>query len=345
MAREMDVRNHDVDRATRERVDELSSRARDVSRALAGAETVVVDEVDPRTGNASMVRSVQGPAGEGDLVQAAVRHVQSIAPALGFDAAAPVEFQPYPQALVTSAGAAAVHLQETVHGIRVFQAALTVRFTPDHVIEATVGNSLTPSDVADATPTVPAADAVVVAARHLAEPDPGSEGRTDQFGEPLTEPIIDLANFEPTVQSSDNDAEQTTVIDAPPFRGPVQAALIWFGVDSALQLGWEIVITLPDGVNRYRVIVDAHNSELLYSRLLTAQVFARANVALPDGGTARQLRDLPPPLNSYPVPVPGGLPNPFPRQDWVAVDRTEGNNVTAHLDAGGTAQGAAVNVL
>src|SRR5215472_4286664 len=167
MTREIDVRNHDVNRATTERVDELKSRAQDVSAGFTGDETLLIEEVDPRTGNASSVRSLGGPAVDGDLVAAAARHVESIAPAFGVSPAMPVEFQPYPQAAVTSAGAAAVPLQEMVRGIRVFQAELTVRFTPDHVIEATVGSSVTPSDIADATPTVPAVDAAVVAARHL----------------------------------------------------------------------------------------------------------------------------------------------------------------------------------
>jgi extracellular elastinolytic metalloproteinase len=339
MVRELDVRDHRGDRATPERVAQLRSRVPAVSEGLTETHRVVIEEVDPRTGNASAIRSVGGTPVEDDLVGAALRHVQDVSPALGFDTTVPVGFQPNSEALRTSAGAAAVHLQETVEGIPVFQAALTVRFGPSRAVEAVVGSTLNPTETTDTTPSVSAVDAVAVAGQYLAEPDGDGGTETDQFGEPLPQQTINLAGFQPRVRSSEDNAERTTLLDAPPFAGPVRASLIWFDNDTALRLGWEIAIGLPNGVDWYRAIVDAHTGELLYCVPLTAQVMARGDIAEPDGGQARQFRPFPLPLNLYPVPFRIGLPNPFPRTDWVDVDQTEGNDVRAHLAGGGTAQG------
>jgi extracellular elastinolytic metalloproteinase len=341
MVREVDIRNHNIDRATPERALDLGKRVASVNETLPGSHTVMIGEVDPRTGNASLVRSLKGPAVEGDLVNAALRHVQAVAPLLGFDATISPEFRPDSQVLSTSAGAVAVHLQQTVYNIPIFQASLTVQVGSDRVIQAIVGAALTPSEIASPTPSVSPADALIVAARHLARPSAANEIGVDQFGEPLAEPAINLSAFAPAIQSSEDDGDRETVLDAPPFTGPVRGALIWFDIDNVLALGWEFIISLPDGISRYRAIVDAHDGRLLYCHLLTFRIFAQGNIAFPDAGKNRQLRDFPLSLSNYTVPRPSGLS--FPRQDWVASDRTEGNHATAHLVGGGTAQGATVN--
>jgi Fungalysin metallopeptidase (M36)/FG-GAP-like repeat len=341
MAREFDSRDHGVNRATDERLIELQQNAGEISQQLTGEHRVLVESIDSRTGNASTVSSIGAPPVGDDLVAAAVQHLQSIQPVLGLTTAVPVEFRPDPSVAETSSGAAAVHLQQTVHDIPVFQAAQTVRFTSDRAIEATAGTYFSPASVTDAAPSIDALAAVTAAAQQLAEPD-GGKATVDQFGEPIIESPVSLTGFKPSVVSTSGDPELHTVVHAPPFSDPIEASLTWFDIDTTLRLSWEIVIGLPDGGDHYRVMVDGHTGKVLYSHRITASVAARANVALPDAGSARQLRDLPLALATYPVPTPVGLPAPFPRTDWVAVDRTEGNNVRAHLNAGDTATGAAI---
>lgn len=341
MARELDVRDHSVNRATDERLLELQQVAQDTSQKLHGDQQLTVESVDSRTGNAATVNSIGAPPVGDDLISAAVQHLQTIQPLLGLTTGVPVDFRPDPSVAETSSGAAAVHLQQTVHDIPVFQAAQTVRFTPERAIEATAGSYFSPATAADAAPTVPVLDAVTAAANSLAEPD-GDASAVDQFGEPAVESPVDLSGFKPSVVSTSGDPDRHSVVHAPPFGDPIDVSLMWFDVDTALRLSWEVVIALPGGGDHYRVMVDAHNTEILYSHRITASVAARGNVALPDGGSARQLRDFPLALAAYPLPTPGGLPAPFPRTDWVAVDQTEGNNVRAHLNGGGTASGAAV---
>ncbi|WP_283137130.1 M36 family metallopeptidase [Rhizohabitans arisaemae] len=218
-----------------------------------------------------------------------------------------------------------------------------MRFTPDRVIDSTAGSTLSPSEISGDAPSISVTDAVSAAARHVAEPDPADEGRTDQFGEPLYTQTVDVGGLQPVVRSSDGDPERSTLVDAPPFEAPVRASLIWFDLGTALRLGWAVDIGLPGGGERYTVIVDAENAEILYCRATTSPVAARGNVSHPDGGSARVLRDLPLQLNAYPVPAPGNLPDPFPRVDWISTDRTEGNNVIARLNTGGTGQGVVVD--
>jgi hypothetical protein len=153
------------------------------------------------------------------------------------------------------------------------------------------------------------------------------------------ETAVDVTHFAPSVRSTSDDPERHTVVRAGPFGDSVNVSLMWFDVNGELRLGWEMVLGLPNGGDRYRVIVDAHNTTVLYAHRVTERVAARANVAFPDGGSARQVRDFPLTLSTYPVPTPGGLPAPFPRPDWVALNRTEGNNVRAHLNGGDPATG------
>ncbi len=53
---------------------------------------------------------------------------------------------------------------------------------------------------------------------------------------------------------------------------------MWVGAGDDLRLGWEVVIGLPAGGRHFRVIVDAHDGQILYSHELTAGVAARGDV-------------------------------------------------------------------
>jgi extracellular elastinolytic metalloproteinase len=158
----------------------------------------------------------------------------------------------------------------------------------------------------------------------------------------VQETPLNLGDLKPSVISSKNDPERHTLLEAQPFQEPVSANLIWFDLNSSMRLGWEVNLGLPDGGDQYRVIVDAHDGGILYSHRLTVHVVARGDVFMPDGGTPRRPCDFPLALSDYPTPTPTP-PASFPREDWVAADQTDGNNVRAHLNGGGTATGSVVD--
>jgi extracellular elastinolytic metalloproteinase len=344
MAREFDIREEARAQPAEPGVERLGRAADLVSQELPGSHEVAVQTTDPVTGRANTVVSRGAEPGQEDLVAAAIEHVRAISPVLGLTAkAAPPEFRSPDGVVETSSGAAAVHLQQTLQGIAIFQAGQTVRFDSEKAIEASSGNSSNPTQVPSAEPSITATEAVTAAARYLAEAGESEEGE-DQFGEPISEEPFDASSVKPTVTKSEDDLERRTLLQAPPLEDPVTANLIWFDLNGSLRLGWEVNAGLP-GFERYRVIVDADDGRVLYSRCLTlaAGVPARGDVFLPDGASPRKPHDFPLALDSYPVEPCDGLPSPFPREDWVAVDRTEGNNVCAHLPDGATAAGSSVD--
>lgn len=83
MSRELDVRDFSVDQSSQPRLDELESRAETVSGLLSGNHVVVVTDVDPTTGNAARIVSMDSAAGDTDFVQRALDHAQEVSPALG----------------------------------------------------------------------------------------------------------------------------------------------------------------------------------------------------------------------------------------------------------------------
>lgn len=341
MSREFDSRKEAQAQPVEAGVERLQRSAGLVSEELPGSHQVEVEATDPVTGRASTIASRGAEPGEDDLVTAAIQHVQAISPVLGLSRVAAPEFRAADGVVETSSGAAAVHLQQTLQGIAIFQAGQTVRFDNEKAIEATSGFSSDTAEAPAAEPAIDAVEAVAAAARHLADPGE-SEEHKDQFGEPISEQAFDADSVKPAIERSEDDAERHTWLQAPPLEGTVTANLIWFDLNGTLRLGWEVVAALP-GFERYRVIVDAEQGRILYSSCLTLGVLARGDVFLPDGGSPRMSRDFPLALDSYPVQAPDGLPSPFPRDDWVKADKTEGNNVCAHLPDGAMAAGSAVD--
>ncbi|HEX7278787.1 MAG TPA: M36 family metallopeptidase [Solirubrobacterales bacterium] len=343
MGREFDIREEARAQPAELGVESLERNADAVSQELPGSHEVAVEATDPVTGRANTIVSRGAEPAQDDLVAAAIEHVRAISPVLGFARAAPPEFRAPDGVVETSSGAAAVHLQQTLEGIAIFQAGQTVRFDSEKAIEASSGYSSDPAEAPSAEPSITAADAVTAVARYLAEAGESEEDE-DQFGEPVSEQPFDAGSVKPTVAKSEDDPERHTWLQAPPLEDPVTANLTWFDLNGSLRLGWEVNAGLP-GFERYRVIVDAGDGRVLYSRCLTLGVLARGEVFLPDGGSSRKPHDFPLALGSYPVQASDGLPSPFPREDWVAADRTEGNNVCAHLPDGTTAAGSSVDGL
>ncbi|MEN6428245.1 MAG: M36 family metallopeptidase [Phycisphaerales bacterium] len=323
---------------------ELRSLASSASDCLPGAHRVHIARFDAATGNPAAVTSEAAPADSGNYVQRALDHVRQIGRTLGFAATQPVEFVADPEYQTASSGAVAVHLQQTYKGIPIFQAAQTVRFEPNGAIKETVGSSTTVTEDVAATPKLNVREAVLCAARHVAEPREDEMGVKDPFGRSLELPRVNLEGFEPhPIAAYPEKPEKLTVLDAGPFGDRSKASLLWFAVGDDLRLTWEVILTMPAFAGQYRILVDAETGEIQYCRQLVRSVTARGNVYRVDGGEARQMTDFPRPLADYIPPASPGLPPEFP-DTWVENDLTVGNSVLAHVgDAGAPIVGTQQN--
>lgn len=340
MSREIDRRDFSINQITPARENELRTRASEVSdQVLPGEHRIAVASFDATTGNPSVIVSESAPAEEGNYIQRALDHMQSISPVMGFAATQPAEFMADPQVPVTSSGARSVYLQQQYKGIPIFQAAQTVRFAPTGALKSSAGTSVTVAQDLPVALNLSVQDAVLRAAEHVAVPDVDEQGTTDQFGEPLTFTTVDLTGFVPQIIAAFSDkANRPTVLAAGPFGDRIKAGLIWFPLDKNnknLQLAWEIILTMPHDEGQFSTIVDAGDGEILYCHQLLRTVVARGNVFRVDGGSVRQMTDFPRLLADYGIPIPTNLPGGFP-DHWVAVDSAVGNCVNAHRGVAGT---------
>jgi extracellular elastinolytic metalloproteinase len=347
MSREIDRRDPSVNRLTPSRETELRERAAAASDRLSGAHRVRIVGLNPITGNPDSIASESAPAEEGNYVQRAVDHVRDLSRVLGLVADQPKEFQADPDYQETSSGSVAVHLQQRYKGIPIFQAAETVRFNPAGAIQETVGSSITIPEEVPVSPELTVEQAVLKAAQHVAQPDADEAGRKDQFGEPLEWGRVDLGGWEPKVSAAFAEKpERLTVLEPGPFGDQIKARLVWFPLDAALRLTWEVILTMPNFAGQYRTLVDAQTGEILFCRQLLHTVIGRGNVFQVDGGSQRQLTDFPRALADYGLLLPAGLPAGFP-DEWMEANNTAGNCVQAHLGVSGpsgtgTVQGGAL---
>jgi len=334
MVREIDVRTH-ADRTDDNRRDALHQAAGDVSdNVLPGDHRVHVASFDAATGNPAVVVSESASATQGDYVARALRHLQRIGPALGLAEAQAPEYVADPEQQVTSAGAVAVHLRQHYKGIPIYDAAETVRFDVDGRLTEVAGRSVTVAGNNVVAPRLPPEQALRIAAEHVAEGAAEADAPRDQFGEPLTEPRLNLAGFAPVARTSGADRpDRPTTFDAPPFEHAVTVALMWFPLDGGLRLAWHTKLAVPGGVV-YRLLIDAGDGRILLARRLTRALTGQAEVVLAAGG-ARQAVTLPRPVDSYGALVPGNLPQGFPG-DWLLDGSTRGSSVQAVLQPGST---------
>src|SRR3954447_9439117 len=138
VSREIDSRDFSVDKREARQA-ELENIASEISDNLPGDHRISIESFDAATGNPAAIASASAPAEEDNYVQRALDHVQAISGALGLEPTQPAEFAPDPHVQETSSGAKAVHLQQQYKGIPIFQAAQTVRFSPDDRLTETVG--------------------------------------------------------------------------------------------------------------------------------------------------------------------------------------------------------------
>jgi extracellular elastinolytic metalloproteinase len=256
-------------------------------------------------------------------------HLKAISPPLGIGRAKGVAYRVSDRLASSSSGATAVHAQQEYLGILVFQASEVVRFAPNGALESTAGQRVPIDRDYSPEPKISSVAATRTAVQFVATPE---YCRSQESGDDADDPrrsATSLTAFSPAVVSVEPGPERRTFLGGEPFTGTLSASLVWFGLEHDLRLAWEIVFALPAG-EHWRVVVDAANQQVLYSKCLTLYVTARGPVYTRDGGSGRQLLSFPQPLTTYGLPVPPALPAGFPR-DWVAGDRTEGNAVNAHL--------------
>ena len=264
---------------------ELHSRASDASIRLPGGHQVRISSFDATTGNPRVITSDGALAERGNYVQRALDHIRSISGVLGLALTQSPEFTADPHIQRTSSGAVIVHLQQQYKGIPIFQAAQAVRFRPDGVLQDTAGSSITVSGEVAAASRLRIQEAVLRAAQYVAVPHADELGATDQFGEPLNLPSVDLSGFIPMVIATfPNLPTSPTVLAAGPFGDEIKASLLWFPLREALRLAWEVILAMPGYQGQYRTIVDADNGEILYCHQMVQTVAARGNVYRIDGG-------------------------------------------------------------
>ncbi|CUR54370.1 M36 family metallopeptidase [Nocardioides sp.] len=243
----------------------------------------------------------------------------------------------------TSSGAVAVHFEQTFADIPVFQAGLTVRFSCAGLPVEVTGTVVGWSDQGPASPGIDPVDAVLVALKHLAEPDHVADDGLDSFGQPRKGVDIDPGSVGITISSAGDDAQRTTWVGLSPWSTTALVSLAWFDLGAMLVLGWQVSLDLPDAQGSFRLVVDSVAGEVLYSRSRVCEVVANAMVSAPNPDTAALLRAMPEPLSRYPVKTPSGGIDGFPRDDWITKDSTQGNCVSVTLDTGGEAVGSVVD--
>jgi extracellular elastinolytic metalloproteinase len=331
MPENIDLRDFRESRVTQARVDQMYALASEASARLAGDQGCEITQFDATTGNAATVRTLRPQPVQGNLVDAALRHVYAIAPALGLVSSIR-EFVPDPVVQRTGSGGAAVHVHQRFRGIPVFEAELTVRFDPRSAIVETVGC------VIDVPPEpsgerIPVEEAVRKATAQCLAPDPGP--LTDQYGQPLLPTSVDISGFVPRVLASfPGSPESPTVLEAGPFQGPIRSSLVWFPLGDNLRLGWDVWVQLPGQGSTYRTIVATSSAEVLYHQELVHGLTGSAEVYERDGSTPRTTKTLPPDASTYGVAQPPDLPAPFPRE-WLGSAQTEGNFTVAHVGPDG----------
>jgi extracellular elastinolytic metalloproteinase len=336
MTREIDLRNQSINRITSTRNNELIRAAREVSDMLAGEHTLSIESFDVATGNANLINSESAPAEKGNYVQRALNFVQEISPVLGFAPTQAPDFVPDPQIQTLSSGAVTVNLQQQYKGIRIFQAARTVRFNPDGALAESSGNNITISDELQVAPKLKPQEAVLKAAQFVSTPQPDEE-QVDEFGEQIPFAYVDITNYTPQIIATFTDSPRmSTVLTAGPFAEEIRANLIWFPLDDKLLLAWEVLLTMPGFQEQYRTLVDAENGQILYCKQTVDTIMARGKVFLRDGAGEREVVSFPRDLQDFGILLPNDLPETFP-DFWVTGQELSGGNaVTLELNGNPT---------
>lgn len=216
----------------------FAATAEAISLTLPGSHAVSADRINPFTGSAENLNSVNaaeafspvpglGPAKE-DLVARALEHVQAAAAALGFSGPGEQpEFVPDPHVKRTTTGESVVNLRQQYRGVPVFQMERAVLFDQNGAIQAVTGDSVgLPADL-DTLPAVTVERAALAAARHVAQGDTREDSWTR---EAIQEPSVDIDDYAPRVLGRLPLPSQPCVLDKGPFGDYVPAQLVVDGM-------------------------------------------------------------------------------------------------------------------
>jgi|CXWL01.1.fsa_nt_gi extracellular elastinolytic metalloproteinase len=253
----------------------------------------------------------------GSLLDRAIAHVRRCLPELDPEHGAPAEFTACPQVTKTAAGERIVHLEQHIHGVPIFRAVRTVRFDRAGDLLDVVGDHVPcRSDEVDLSATLGAAEAVLRAAQHLADPKdgPGLAG-------------LRISNRRPRVVGAFPLPGAPTLVHKPPFASPILVRQVLFFERPRLRLCWLTPLWLPELFEQYDVLVAANgddSGEIVFCRSgVVSSHRALATLVNPDD-SAPALFDLPIAPSAY----PGFALRPLPKP-WVAAKSTEGNNAKA----------------
>ncbi len=286
-------------------------------RATAG---VSAQELNAFTGTPAQL-TAPVPA-DGTLVERALACAAAAMSGLGVT---PPELVPDAEVQRTSAGSAVVHLHQHHRGIPVFEAVRSVRFDPDGTAGEVLGDHVAIEGAIDLRPVVSAADAVLVAARRLA--DAGAEASPE--GEPIR-----VSGIAPRTIACFPLPSRPTLLAKRPFREPVTAQLVLFYcAPGDLRLAWRVSLATPDDDEEYDLVVAANGKgakEVLYCKgsFHTAAGRGRIFRHNPDDEGGRVELDLPLPRSAYPPLATLEPTDPFGRP-WIEDRRTRGNNAVA----------------
>ena len=349
MVGQVDCREFTIDEATLSRRAEFEALAEKCSEGLPDGHRIHIKRFDSFSGSPSLVISryaIGSRKGRHTQISReaytndAWQHFETLAEVFGVRRTQVRDFATDPLVQRTSSGAAAVNVRQFCEGIPVEGAALKVHFGPNGEIKDIGGKPLSVPEAVRATPRLIAAEAVLIAAEHVATPRRYRRGTTDGFGQPVRMRKLNLKKFSPTtVATFPETPQRLTVFEKGPFAEPIKASLVFFPTGVALRLAWQVILARSE-TDQYRVLVDSDNGEILFCRRTTQTADARGNVFLRDGGSARQIVDFPPPKESYGLPLPDELRANFPA-DWVELGGTVGNSVAAQsAESGLPAQGS-----
>ncbi|MGW3013732.1 M36 family metallopeptidase [Streptomyces sp. NPDC001219] len=340
----IDRRNKNYDRLAS--VAEADAFLEDTERVAAEVDSTLVadrSKVNRFTGHLTELR-VAGAPGFTDMnesvampdtgyIARAKQYVTSVAPAIGFAAGEPVEFEADPNVTTTSEGMRVVSLQQVLNGIEVWAMAPKVWLFEDGTVDRVVGDTVSAPASLPTRPTVPAEVALRVAAAKAAEP----VTLRGVFGDDEL-PRLDVSEgFSRLSHQARNDQPMT--FSKGPFEEAVPARLVYLYMGDDARLTWMFTLSREKLAAQYHAFVEADERtanpdepEILYfydtvRHAVAGRVFQR-NPAESTFDTV----PFPLPVNGYPTVVPEGLPAGFPLP-WAETHQgkvsTQGNNVRA----------------
>lgn len=278
------------------------------------------------------------------IIGLALKHLDNIRSALGFQPTERVEFAPDPVIKKTKSGDRIVNVQQYYRGIPIFQMTRVVVLDKTGAIKYVDGSSISiPYDL-DIQPKITLEDAMLAAAKYVAssEEEADSEAREETDRTEPEEPAkqkINLNTYRPKVLCRFSSTSQRAVLDKESFGEVIPIHLVFFYTGTEVRLGWQMIISTEDIMDQFSVIIEAddktkdkkHPEVLFATSTASSLPAARGRVWThnpeKNAGTNRIMTDFPRPIGD-PIDPRVTLPSGFPIF-WVRdnSDLAIGNNV------------------